>query len=125
MSQSAKKRPRGEPEPVRFLGRGLRAARGVHLTLRTLREASDKTQIDVARGSQIDQGDVSRLESREDFDDCLVTTLRRYIEALGGTLDLVAQFGDKKISIAGAQASVIPTPANKPLQRTGRKPARR
>ena len=125
MSQSAKKRPRAEPEPVRVLGRGLRAARGVHLTLRTLREASGKTQIDVARGSQIDQGDVSRLENRDDFDDCLVATLRRYIEALGGTLDLVAQFGDKRISIAGAQASVSPEPANKALQRTGRKTARR
>ena len=125
MSQSAKKRPRPELEPVRVLGRGLRAARGVRLTLKTLREASGKTQIDVARGSQIDQGDVSRLESREDFDDCLVATLRRYVEALGGTLDLVARFGDKKISIAGAQASVIPAPANKALQRTGRKPARR
>jgi len=125
MSQSAKKRPRPEPEPVRVLGRGLRAARGVHLTLRTLREASGKTQIDVARGSQIDQGDVSRLEGREDFDDCLVATLRRYVEALGGTLDLVARFGDKKISIAGAQASVIPAPANKALQRARRKLARR
>jgi transcriptional regulator with XRE-family HTH domain len=125
MSQSAKKRSQPEPEPVRILGRGLRAGRGVRLTLRTLREASGKTQIDVARGSQIDQGDVSRLENREDFDDCLVATLRRYVEALGGTLDLVAQFGDKKISIAGAQASVIPAPANKALQRAGRKPARR
>lgn len=126
MSQSAKKqRPRPEPEPVRVLGRGLRAARGVRLTLKTLREASGKTQIDVARRSQIDQGDVSRLESRGDFDDCLVATLRRYVEALGGTLDLVAQFGDKKISVAGAQASVVQTPANKALQRTGRKPARR
>ena len=126
MSQSAKKRRRPEPEPVRVLGRGLRAARGVRLTLRTLREASGKTQIDVARRSQIDQGDVSRLESRGDFDDCLVATLRRYVEALGGTLDLVAQFGNKKISIAGAQASVIPTPTHKgSLQRTRRKPARR
>ena len=125
MSQSAKKRPRTEPEPVRVLGRGLRAARGVHLTLRTLREASGKTQIDVARGSQIDQGDVSRLESREEFDDCLVATLRRYIEALGGTLDLVAQFGNKKIAVAGARASVIPAPAKKALRRAGRKPARR
>jgi hypothetical protein len=54
-----------------------------------------------------------------------VATLRRYVEALGGTIDLVARFGDKKISIAGAQASVTPTPANKALQRTGRKPVRR
>ena len=29
-----------DPEPVRVLGRGLRARRGVRLTLRTIREAT-------------------------------------------------------------------------------------
>lgn len=124
MNQSAKRRPESAPEPVRVLGRGLRAARGVHLTLKTLREATGKTQVDIARQSQIDQGDVSRLESRSDFDDCLVATLRRYVESLGGSLELVAQFGDKRISIAGTAASTA-KPAGKALQRASRKPARR
>src|SRR5512146_548708 len=89
MTQSAKRRPESEVEPVRVLGRGLRAARGVHLTLRTLRDAVGKTQVDIAKQSQIDQADVSRLESRSDFEDCQVATLRRYVEALGGSLELV------------------------------------
>ena len=54
-------------EPVRVLGRGLRAQRGVHLSLRTLREASGKTQGEVRAASGIDQADISRLESRESF----------------------------------------------------------
>src|SRR6185436_17262447 len=125
MTQSARRRSEPEAEPVRVLGRGLRAARGVHLTLRTLRDAVGKTQVDIAKQSQIDQADVSRLESRSDFEDCQVATLRRYVEALGGSLELVAQFGDKRISIVGIQPQAPAKPANKTLQRTGRKPARR
>jgi predicted transcriptional regulator len=125
MTQSAKRRGDTEIEPVRVLGRGLRAARGVHLTLRSLRDAIGKTQVDVAKQSQIDQADISRLESRSDFEDCQVATLRRYVEALGGSLELVAQFGDKRIAISGIQAQSLITPANKAVQRAARKPSRR
>ena len=103
MKHSTKPRLEPEVEPVRVLGRGLRAARGVHLTLRTLRDAAGKTQIDVARESDMDQGDISRLETRSDFGDCQVITLRRYVEALGGALEMVARFGDKRIAIAGVE----------------------
>ena len=71
------------------------------------------------------QSDVSRLEGREDFEECLVSTLRRYVAALGGQLELVASFGDKKIILAGSQSGSVGGPANKMLQRTGRRPARR
>ena len=87
--------------PVRVLGRGLRAKRGIRLTLRTIREGSGKTQTDVARLAQMDQGDISRMEHRASFDDCQISTLKRYIEALGGELDLVARFGNKKITLTG------------------------
>lgn len=126
MTQSMKRSTQLEAEPVRVLGRGLRAQRGVHLTLRTVREATGRTQVDIAQESQIDQADVSRLENRADFDDCQVATLRRYVAALGGHLELVARFGDKRISLVGAKPTVaVTTSANSALQRTGRKPARR
>jgi hypothetical protein len=125
MTQSARRRAEPDVEPVRVLGRGLRAARGVHLTLRTLRDAVGKTQVDIAKQSQIDQADISRLEGRSDFEDCQVATLRRYVEALGGSLELVAQFGDRRIAISGIQTQPAARPANKALQRAGRKPARR
>jgi hypothetical protein len=127
MSQSTKRTAQSEAEPVRVLGRGLRAQRGVHLSLRTVREATGKTQVDVAQDSQIDQADVSRLEGRANFDDCQVATLRRYVAALGGQLELVARFGDKRISLVGTTKPTVAakTPANSALQRTGRKPARR
>ena len=126
MNHAAQRRGQSEGESVRVLGRGLRAQRGVHLTMRTLREAVGKTQIDVAAASQIDQADVSRLESREDFDDYQVSTLRRYLAALGGQLEIVGAFGNKKIVISGVRAESSPvSPADKapqPTSRTARRP---
>src|SRR5262245_24732501 len=121
MTAPARRHLAVETEPVRVLGRGLRAERGVRLTLRTLREATGKTQLDVATGARMDQSDVSRLESRGEFDDCQVSTLRRYVTALGAQLQLVAVFGDKKFELSGVE-SVRETPANNQLPRT--KPAK-
>lgn len=112
-------------ESVRVLGRGLRAQRGVHLTMRTLREAAGKTQIEVADASQINQADVSRLESREDFDDYQVLTLRRYLAALGGQLEIVGAFGNKRIVISGVRAEpAAALPAKRALRPTSRKARR-
>ncbi len=126
MKPAPKRSAELDVEPVRVLGRGLRAQRGVHLSLRTLREASGKTQGEVRAASGIDQADISRLESRESFDDCLVSTLQRYLAAIGAEFDLVAVFGDKRITLVGV-AAVPPRdkPANKALQRAGRKADRR
>jgi hypothetical protein len=121
MSQAAKRKVDEGASPVRVLGRGLGAQRGVRLTLRGIREAAGKTQIEVKDLSNIDQGDISRLETRGDFDDCQVATLQRYVAALGGRLDLVAVFGDKRITLTGAAKDNDP-PATKALQRTKRLP---
>jgi transcriptional regulator with XRE-family HTH domain len=94
--------------------------------MRTLREAIGKTQVDLAEASQIDQADISRLESRESFEDCQVSTLQRYVAALGGQLELVASFGDKKIFLTGVQTG--PTggsPIHKALPRKGLSATRR
>ena len=125
MNHAVQRRGESEVESVRVLGRGLRAQRGVHLTMRTLREAVGKTQIDVAAASRINQADVSRLESREEFDDYQVSTLRRYLAALGGQLEIVGAFGNKKIVISGVRAEPsAASPANRALQPTSRKARR-
>jgi transcriptional regulator with XRE-family HTH domain len=126
MRQASKRRPEPHPDPVRVLGRGLRAQRGVHLTLRALREGVGRTQVEVRESSHIDQADISRLESRESFDEYQVSTLQRYLLALGGQLELVAVFGDKKIILTGAQPTrLADAPTNPALQRSGRRPSRR
>jgi hypothetical protein len=126
MSHASKRRPEPASDPVRVLGRGLRAQRGVHLTLRALREGVGRTQVEVRESSGIDQADISRLESRGSFDEYQMSTLQRYLSALGGRLELVAVFGDKRIILAGAQPTrLADAPADTPLQRTGRRRVRR
>ncbi len=72
---------------AKFLGRGLR--KNARAGLKTLRNAMGVTQVAIAEASDIAQGEVSRLERREDM---MLSTLRRYIEALGGELEVVATF---------------------------------
>ena len=62
------------------------------MTLRELRKARELTQDSVARELGISQDAVSRLERRSDL---LLSTLRRTVEAMGGSLSLVARFPDR------------------------------
>lgn len=55
-------------------------------SLRMVREGLGRTQEEVARTAEMDQGDISRLEQR---DDIKLSTLHRYVRALGGEIDLV------------------------------------
>ena len=61
-------------------------------TLKDLRQAVEKTQQDLAAALGVGQDSISRLERRSDM---LLSTLRRYVEGMGGTLELVAQFPDR------------------------------
>lgn len=68
------------------------------VSLRELRLLAGKTQEDVAEAAGIAQSAVSRFEGR---DDALLSSLRRYVEALGGELQVVAQFGGRSMRIGG------------------------
>lgn len=72
------------------------------LSLRDLRRARAKTQTSVARTLGIKQEGVSRLEQRSDL---LISTLRSYVEAMGGELLLIAEFPDRPpVHLAGIAA---------------------
>ena len=62
------------------------------MTLRDLRKARALTQARMAEQLGITQDGVSRLEKRSDL---LLSTLRRTIEAMGGSLSLIAEFPDR------------------------------
>ena len=62
------------------------------MTLRELRTARKLTQVRMARALGITQDSVSRLEKRSDL---LLSTLRKTVEAMGGSLSLVAEFPDR------------------------------
>lgn len=61
------------------------------MALRHLRRARDLTQESMAKLLHIDQAGISKIENRSDM---LLSTLRSYIEAMGGSLRLVAEFPD-------------------------------
>jgi hypothetical protein len=67
-----------------------------------LRQARQKTQIAVAEKLRVGQGSVSRIEKQSDF---LLSTLKEYVGALGGQLELRAVFpdGDFVIESLGAE----------------------
>jgi DNA-binding XRE family transcriptional regulator len=61
-------------------------------TLRDLRQAAEYTQSELATTLNVGQEAISRLEKRSDL---LLSTLRRYVEGMGGKLDLVVRFPDR------------------------------
>jgi hypothetical protein len=68
------------------------------MNLQDLREFLGKTQEEIARIAEMSQGQLSVTERREDH---LVSTLKRYVEALGGELEITAEFGNKRIRLHG------------------------
>ena len=87
------------------------------MTLRDLRKAHELTQARMAEALHISQDGVSRIETRSDF---LLSTLRCYVEAMGGKLRLIAEFPDRRpVTISGL--NILGT-AEKPKRR-GRKRA--
>jgi transcriptional regulator with XRE-family HTH domain len=66
--------------------------------LRELREESELTQVALAQLLQVSQNRVSRIE-RGELDRTQLDTLRRYVEALGGTLHLQAEFNGERVEL--------------------------
>ena len=65
-------------------------------TLKELRELVGLTQKDVAKELSIEQSSVSKMEG---WHDMRVSTLIRYAQALGGEMEFVAVFPDRRIVI--------------------------
>jgi transcriptional regulator with XRE-family HTH domain len=98
-------------------------------TLRELREAAGKAQAHIAATLNIKQPSVSKIERQTDM---YLSTLRSYVEALGGELELTVRFpsrppvrlgrlGDVLDSSAGAR----PTRAVRSQRRKAPTPSRR
>ncbi len=61
-------------------------------TLKDLRQAVQQTQEQMAAALGVRQDTISRLEKRSDM---LLSTMRHYVESMGGKLELVAKFPDR------------------------------
>lgn len=82
------------------------------MTLRQLRRARKLTQQKLAKSLHIGQEGVSKLERRSDL---LISTLRNYVQAMGGNLSLVAEFPDSGPVVLSGLAE--DEPASKPSGR--------
>jgi hypothetical protein len=124
-AESLAETPELDVSKARVIGRGL----GTHrrFELRTLRAALGKTQAEIARAAEMDQGDVSRLEKRED---AKLSTLGRYARALGGRLQVAVVVGGRQYLLdvgeatrgagAGARAGASTMPTGRSAHGVGR-----
>jgi len=75
---------------------GLKRELLAEMPLHELRQARALTQRDLAEMLQVNQPAVSKLEQRADV---YISSLRSYIEAVGGKLKIVAEFPEGKVAI--------------------------
>ena len=66
------------------------------MPLAELRYARERSQDELARTLKVKQPAVAKLEKRTDM---YVSNLRRYIEALGGSLEITAKFPEGSVNI--------------------------
>lgn len=66
------------------------------LALRRLRQAHRQSREDLALALKVKEPAIAQLEQRADL---YVDNLRRYVEALGGTLEIIARFPDGEVTI--------------------------
>jgi DNA-binding XRE family transcriptional regulator len=68
------------------------------LALAQLRAARGVTQVELADAWEVSRANVSRVEHAEDL---YLSTLRSYVSALGGRLEITAVFPDQTITLDG------------------------
>jgi DNA-binding XRE family transcriptional regulator len=69
---------------------------GQEMALQHLRKARSLTQETLGLALGVGQDSISRLEKRSDM---LISTLQSYIDAMGGSLKLIAEFPDGVVNL--------------------------
>ena len=64
--------------------------------LKEIREEQGLTQVELAERMHVTQPSVSDLE-RGALDRAGLSTIRAYVEALGGKIEIIADFGDRRV----------------------------
>jgi DNA-binding XRE family transcriptional regulator len=66
------------------------------MPLEELRSAREMTQVNLAKVLGVQQASISKMEKRTDM---YLSTLRSYVEAMGGRLELRAVFQDGAVNL--------------------------
>ena len=115
--------PERREEYLRNVKKGLAQIRLEDMRLNEIRRALKLSQQTLARRLKTDQAQISRMEQRTDL---FVSTVRRYVEALGGQLEIVATFPEATVRIENfSELRSVPSGAGKRpgRRRTSRKRA--
>jgi len=83
-------------EDLRIIEKGKKLLLMEYELIAKLRKDKNLTQKELAEIMEIRQSAISQIENQEDV---LVKTLERYIQALGGELELKAKFPDRVVSL--------------------------
>ena len=87
------------------------------VSLRALRRGMSRTQLDMAEALGVGQDTVSRFERSCNV---MISTLERYVKAMGGQVSIVAEFPDQppvKVTFADLADDQDTTQNNKTLRR--------
>ncbi|HHO55019.1 MAG TPA: XRE family transcriptional regulator [Trueperaceae bacterium] len=84
-------------EDMRIINKGKELLIMEYDLIAKLRKDRELTQKELAEIMEIRQSAISQIENQEDV---LVKTLERYIQALGGELELRAKFPDRVVSLS-------------------------
>lgn len=71
------------------------------MPLHELRQAKALSQVKLAESLHVNQAAISKMERRTDM---YISTLREYIRAMGGDLEIVANFPDGSVKISNFTA---------------------
>jgi transcriptional regulator with XRE-family HTH domain len=86
-------------------------------SLRQLRKAAGKAQADIAAALKIRQPSVSKIERQADM---YLSTLRSYVEAIGGELELVVHLPSRPALHLHNLGDILPEPKSNPPSRSAR-----
>ena len=87
------------PEEQESIKEGYKELWAEYMAMQEIRKAMALTQEEVAKRLHIAQSSLSRLEKRNDL---LISTLRKFIEAMGGRLHITVTFPDRPpVEISG------------------------
>ena len=111
--------PKEEQEKIEGRARELIAE---EMSLQQLRKAVGKTQTAIAKKLKVGQDAVSKLETRSDM---YLSTLRGFVRAMGGELELVAKFPDRRPVRLEEIGIVTPQPRKRDRRPGAKRAARR
>ncbi|MBI3912429.1 MAG: XRE family transcriptional regulator [Armatimonadetes bacterium] len=83
------------------------------MVLAELRKARQQSQAELAARLQVHQPAIAKMERRTDM---YVSNLRRFIEAMGGTLEIVAHFPEGSVTITNFSEVETAEPTEHPAR---------